>query len=255
MWDQATQGNIEKTISKSFQFMIYDHNTGIPSLNYAEHPVMTLIDSPLKQVQSGIAAKDVKCNAGFQLIFKAEDDSSACVKPDTAQKLIERGWAKNPIGVSALANPPIGLYNLTTSVKPIILGIPFYVNAVVVNHETEPITYYGGCVSPLSVSFDNIKESTGSIHCLAISKYTLGPNESVSVHSDEIQTLYNATAPNATNAAIKFSYQNDGKQGSMNTSMQLPIQAAIMIDCSTNVLTLFGRRASSSDPRSRGCRG
>lgn len=94
MWDLATQGNIEKTISKSFQFMIYDHNTGIPSLNYVEHPVMILIDSPLKQVQSGIAANDVKCNAGFQLIFKAEDYTTpACVQPETATKLIQRGWA------------------------------------------------------------------------------------------------------------------------------------------------------------------
>ena len=53
--------------------------------------------SPLEQVQSGIAASDVKCNAGFQLIFKTEDDSPACVTPDTAQKLVERGWAKEVI--------------------------------------------------------------------------------------------------------------------------------------------------------------
>jgi hypothetical protein len=92
IWDQTTQSNIEKTVSKSFQFMIYDHDTGIPSLNYVEHPVMILIGSPLKQVQSGIATKDVKCNAGFQLIFKAEDDSPACVKPDAAFRLQARGW-------------------------------------------------------------------------------------------------------------------------------------------------------------------
>lgn len=35
------------------------------------------------------------CNTGFVSVLKAEDGSSFCVKPDTAQKLIERGWADN----------------------------------------------------------------------------------------------------------------------------------------------------------------
>jgi hypothetical protein len=53
-----------------------------------------LIDSPpLKQFKSGIAAKDVKCPDSHILIIKSEDNSPACVKPDTAKKLYERGWA------------------------------------------------------------------------------------------------------------------------------------------------------------------
>jgi hypothetical protein len=106
VWDKTTQSNVEKTISKSFQFMIYDHNTGIPSLNYVEHPAMILIDSPLKQVQSGIATKNVKCNTGFQLIFKAKDNSPACVKPQTAQKLVERGWGTIVISPIQIQNQP-----------------------------------------------------------------------------------------------------------------------------------------------------
>ncbi len=51
--------------------------------------------SPLQQFKSGIATKNVVCVNGLTLIIKAEDGSPACVKPDTAQKLIERGWAKN----------------------------------------------------------------------------------------------------------------------------------------------------------------
>lgn len=50
--------------------------------------------SPLKQIRHGIAPKDVTCWKGFQLIFKATDNSPACVKPDTASKLVEYGWAK-----------------------------------------------------------------------------------------------------------------------------------------------------------------
>ncbi|MBI3640277.1 MAG: hypothetical protein HY223_08190 [Thaumarchaeota archaeon] len=49
---------------------------------------------PLEQFKSGIAVKDVTCKQSFQLIIRAEDGSPACVRPDTAQILIERGWAK-----------------------------------------------------------------------------------------------------------------------------------------------------------------
>lgn len=49
---------------------------------------------PLKQISSGILPENVTCTEGFQLIFKAVDNSPACVKPVTAQKLLERGWTK-----------------------------------------------------------------------------------------------------------------------------------------------------------------
>lgn len=93
IWNQTSQSNVEKTVSKSFQFMIYNHDTGIPSLNYVTHPVITQIDSPLKQFKSGIKAEDVKCNDGLQLIIKAEHGSPACVRKETASALILRGWA------------------------------------------------------------------------------------------------------------------------------------------------------------------
>jgi hypothetical protein len=49
--------------------------------------------SPKMQMNEGIQAKDVKCNAGLQLIMKSSDQSPACVKPDTASVLLQRGWA------------------------------------------------------------------------------------------------------------------------------------------------------------------
>lgn len=55
----------------------------------------TAILSPLKQFKSGIKATDVKCKEDLQLVIKGENDSPACVKHDTAQILIERGWALN----------------------------------------------------------------------------------------------------------------------------------------------------------------
>ncbi len=50
--------------------------------------------SPKKQLESDIASNDIICNKGLQLIFKS-DNSPACVKPATAEKLIQRGWASS----------------------------------------------------------------------------------------------------------------------------------------------------------------
>lgn len=54
------------------------------------------IPSPLDQFKSGISPKDVTCNQGLQLIFKAEDNSPACVKADTAFHLSVLGWGYLP---------------------------------------------------------------------------------------------------------------------------------------------------------------
>lgn len=69
-----------------------------PMLNafgYGVGPIVTvqLQKSPLQQLKSGIPASDVQCTQGLELVIKIENGSPACVKPDTAQKLIERGWA------------------------------------------------------------------------------------------------------------------------------------------------------------------
>ena len=48
---------------------------------------------PRKQVSSGTNPQDVICSEGLKLIFKLSNNSPACVKPSTADKLIQRGWA------------------------------------------------------------------------------------------------------------------------------------------------------------------
>ncbi len=49
------------------------------------------LSSPLKQLKLGILIQDIKCQEGLILVKKATN-SVACVKPQTAQKLVERGW-------------------------------------------------------------------------------------------------------------------------------------------------------------------
>jgi len=49
--------------------------------------------SPKQQVEEGILPTDVICKDGLELIFKSKNNSPNCVKPNTAKKLVERGWA------------------------------------------------------------------------------------------------------------------------------------------------------------------
>ncbi|MGI0074143.1 MAG: hypothetical protein ACREA3_10075 [Nitrosotalea sp.] len=67
------------------------------------YPKNTLISlSPLMQFKSGIPVQNVQCNQSFELVIKAEDGSPACVRPNTAIKLVERAWALTGISVDEL---------------------------------------------------------------------------------------------------------------------------------------------------------
>jgi hypothetical protein len=54
------------------------------------------VDPPLRQLKNGVSVNDIKCISGMQLILKKEDSSPACVKPEDATKLMERGWGYAP---------------------------------------------------------------------------------------------------------------------------------------------------------------
>jgi len=49
------------------------------------------VESPLKQIKSGITIDEIKCKESLTLVTK-HDGSPACVTPETKIKLIERGW-------------------------------------------------------------------------------------------------------------------------------------------------------------------
>lgn len=51
--------------------------------------------SPRKQTEQGIPPLGVVCKLGLQLILKLSDDSPACVKPSSIDKLVARGWAQS----------------------------------------------------------------------------------------------------------------------------------------------------------------
>lgn len=55
--------------------------------------LQSFAEPPLKQIANGVLPEDVVCKEGLQLIFKSGDNSPACVKSQTAEKLVKRGWA------------------------------------------------------------------------------------------------------------------------------------------------------------------
>ena len=65
-----------------------------------EVPLIKL--SPLKQFESGIPVNEIQCRDSLVLL-KKYDNSPACVKPESAPKLENRGWIKleeNPLPIS-----------------------------------------------------------------------------------------------------------------------------------------------------------
>ncbi|MGI0056043.1 MAG: hypothetical protein ACREAK_01580, partial [Nitrosarchaeum sp.] len=54
----------------------------------------TQIESPLKQFKTGISIKDIQCRNDLILVIKLSNSIPACVKPNTSDKLLERGWAE-----------------------------------------------------------------------------------------------------------------------------------------------------------------
>lgn len=61
-------------------------------LTFAQMGPIATIQAPIKQIEQGVSADQIRCNEGLELIKKLTDGSPACVRPQTAQKLVERGW-------------------------------------------------------------------------------------------------------------------------------------------------------------------
>jgi len=52
------------------------------------------VPTPLGQYRFGVNMINIQCIDDYELIIKSSNGLPACVTPGTAQKLIERGWAK-----------------------------------------------------------------------------------------------------------------------------------------------------------------
>ncbi len=69
--------------------------------NTGDYPPVRSDMSPLKQFKSGISIDEIQCKESLTIVTK-NDGSPACVTPETAEKLIQRGWADNSTTTSTI---------------------------------------------------------------------------------------------------------------------------------------------------------
>ncbi len=102
LWSES-KGLVEESreIAKELRKRGYDveaivlttHDSMSPIIKISKPIFTNDVMPPSMQAKQGVASSDVICKDGLELIFKSSDGSSACVKPETAEKLIQRGWA------------------------------------------------------------------------------------------------------------------------------------------------------------------
>src|SRR2546426_76454 len=151
----------------------YDNNISV----FSDVETKSKLNSPWAQFKSGISTNDIKCDQGFVLIIKNSDNSPACVKPQTAQKLVERGWGVlkeqmvwfvyNPIECQ-LTPWAKEFANITMSYIPERMKIDEYFKdqGITIFDARELIylieTHAVNCASPLNKESPN-KESTNGV--------------------------------------------------------------------------------------------
>ena len=96
LWQEPGEYSIKanylsQTVKTTFYFT---GGTNTP-LTPPSHPEYVGFDAPLRQIAFGVFPNEVKCNQGLELIIK-HNDSPACVKLETAEKLEVRGWGVMP---------------------------------------------------------------------------------------------------------------------------------------------------------------
>ena len=92
----------------------------IPALLYENANAIRFFPPPLKQISDGIKPENVICAEGLQIILKSNNNFPACVKPDSVEKLIERGWGK----IMAIQLIPTKVSSITNFEECISAGNP-----------------------------------------------------------------------------------------------------------------------------------
>jgi hypothetical protein len=118
--------------------------------------------APLKQFKAGTNTKSTNCNPGLELVVKAEDGSPACVRSQSAQRLMEKGWAREIVATPDLSSyQPVGIVSLQM-IPPYTPGGPT-IQMTLKNNGIEPITNLKAILelySNYTFDFTNITSSS-----------------------------------------------------------------------------------------------
>lgn len=121
----------------------------------------TKLLSPRAQFEKGVAAEDIICKEGLELIIKAKNHSPACVKPETKTKLIQRGWAINDYKLPVQDDGPVDLPSnkvkiiLSEAIDDLDSGVTFhppYVKTIMNSNNT--VTWINENATPVKLESD-----------------------------------------------------------------------------------------------------
>ena len=196
--DDLSQQNVGGKFTADLNLLSTYNETLASNANIASSVNPLKIPSPLKQFKSGVAAKDVTCRQGLQLIFKSSNEEPICTKPDNAKKLESRGWAISQYHDPG-AKPKIKLYDYPYD------GIDKDNGIVSINNQTFYQTTLGYSV------YDLPKKASTSFHdvVFAFPQGTLNtPGASFVMldmkFHDGFEEIYGGTALDQNGTAIKF---------------------------------------------------
>ena len=101
--------------------------------------------------------------------------------------------------------------NIQSSPYQVNIGESFKINATIVNNSPGTIFFNGGCMSPLSATFDKNVAISPAISCFAIFNAVLPPGQNATISGPGSANVYSATSSGVTNANVTFAYQTANK--------------------------------------------
>ena len=87
IWKITADHNVSHTTLK-----IMVQSTASNGVMKSNDPVVITMESPLKQFKSGTVPYFVICNRNLQLVIKSSDNSPACVRSSSIERLLKQGW-------------------------------------------------------------------------------------------------------------------------------------------------------------------
>jgi len=154
---QVKSGNLKEWIESGYDtqnftnynvwFYYYVNDQAPAPAGYELDAIVTSreILPPLKQFKSGIPINEIQCKEGLELVVKSSDSSPACVNPQSAVILLERGW--NSLGNNLTLDLSVGQQGGSLLVQKIfpdhITGLNF-IEYPVAREDGFPITLYVG---------------------------------------------------------------------------------------------------------------
>ena len=105
----------------------------------------------------------------------------------------------------------VQITKIHTSPTTIHVGDTFEINATIVNNSPAIIYFNGGCLSPLSATFDKNVLVNPAMGCLALFNANLKPGENTTISGPGSNKLYFANSTGTTNVNVTFSYTDENK--------------------------------------------